>query len=130
MAKNPVKRELSDSETLIMKVVWDAKGDIALRDVIERLKTQYGKEYARTTVVTFLGKMAEKGFVSTYRIGKTSFVHAERDEESYKRELMKMDTDFWFGGKPLRALSAICESREISQEEIDEMRTLLDELDD
>ena len=61
--KKAVTRGLSACETLIMKVVWDAKEDIAVQELIVQLKEQYGKDYARTTVVTFLGKMADKGCV-------------------------------------------------------------------
>lgn len=94
--KKAVTRELSACETLIMKVVWDAKEDIAVQELIVQLKEQYGKDYARTTVVTFLGKMADKGFVSTHRRGKNAFVHAEKNEDAYKSKLMNEETDFWF----------------------------------
>ena len=128
--KKIVTRELSACETLIMKVVWDAKEDIAVQDLIVQLKEQYGKDYARTTVVTFLGKMADKGFVSTHRRGKNAYVHAEKDEDAYKSQLMNEETDFWFGGKPEQLMSAICSARSVSKEEIQKMRDLLDVLDD
>ena len=88
--RKAVTRELSACETLIMKVVWDAKEDIAVQELIVQLKEQYGKDYARTTVVTFLGKMADKGFVSTHRRGKNAFVHAEKNEDAYKSKLLSL----------------------------------------
>ena len=111
-------------------MIWDAVDDIALQQLIVDLREQYGKDYARTTVVTFLGKMAEKGFISTYRVGKHSYVHALKDEKAYKEKLMKDETDFWFGGKPEDAMAAICNSRDISKDEIQKMRQLLDDMDD
>ena len=117
--KKSLIKDLSACETVIMKVIWDAVDDIALQQLIVDLREQYGKDYARTTVVTFLGKMAEKGFISTYRVGKHSYVHALKDE-----------TDFWFGGKPEDAMAAICNSRDISKDEIQKMRQLLDDMDD
>lgn len=127
--KKIVTRELSACETLIMKVVWDAKEDIAVQDLIVQLKEQYGKDYARTTVVTFLGKMADKGFVSTHRRGKNAYVHAEKEEDAYKSQLMNEETDFWFEGKPEQLLSAICSVRSVSKEEIQKIRDLLDVLE-
>ena len=120
--KKAVTRELSACETLIMKVVWDAKEDIAVQELIVQLKEQYGKDYARTTVVTFLGKMADKGFVSTHRRGK-------KTEDAYKSKLMSEETDFWFEGKVDALLSAVCDKRKVSKEEIERMRDLLDVLD-
>ena len=127
--RKAVTRELSACETLIMKVVWDAKEDIAVQELIVQLKDQYGKDYARTTVVTFLGKMADKGFVSTHRRGKNAFVHAEKNEDAYKSKLMNEETDFWFEGQTDQLLSAVCSKRTVSKEEIQRMRDLLDSLD-
>ena len=120
--KKAVTRGLSACETLIMKVVWDAKEDIAVQELIVQLKEQYGKDYARTTVVTF------KGFVSTHRRGKNAYVHAEKTEDAYKSQLMSEETDFWFEGQVDQLLSAVCGKRQVSQEEIQKMRDLLDEL--
>ena len=127
--RKAVTRELSACETLIMKVVWDAKEDIAVQELIVQLKEQYGKDYARTTVVTFLGKMADKGFVSTHRRGKNAFVHAEKNEDAYKSKLVNEETDFWFEGQTDQLLSAVCSKRTVSKEEIQRMRDLLDSLD-
>lgn len=127
--KKAVTRELSACETLIMKVVWDAKEDIAVQELIVQLKEQYGKDYARTTVVTFLGKMADKGFVSTHRRGKNAFVHAEKSEDAYKSRLMNEETDFWFEGQIDQLVSAVSSKRALSKEEIQHMRELLDSLD-
>lgn len=127
--KKAVIRELSACETLIMKVIWDAKDDIAVQDLIVQLKEQYGKDYARTTVVTFLGKMADKGFVSTHRRGKNAFVHAEREEDAYKSKLMSDETDFWYEGQIDQLVASACSKRKVSKEEIQRLRELLDSME-
>lgn len=90
---------LTIGEACIMKVIWDAKEDISVPDLSERLRTKFKeKNYARTTVVTFLTKMDAKGFVKTYRKGKLSYVHAMKNEEEYKDKLLKNMIDFWYDG--------------------------------
>jgi len=128
MATQNTEKKLSACETLIMKLVWDAEGDISVQKLIVEIRERYGKDYARTTVVTFVKKLIDKGFVTTYRVGRASFVHAERDEYQYKRQLMTEATDFWFEGKPSTLLAAVCSGRDVPEEEIQEMRRLLDEL--
>ena len=95
-------RNLSESETVIMKAVWNyntsTESDISVLDLIKILREKYGKDYARTTVVTFLLKLSDKGFVRTYRKSKLSYVHIMKEEEEYKEKLMKEDIDFWYGG--------------------------------
>lgn len=58
----------------------------------------YEKEYARTTVVTFLERLKNKGYVSTYRKSKFSYVHADVTEEEYKKYMLHYILDFWFEG--------------------------------
>lgn len=124
-------QELSECETLIMKLIWDAKEDIAVQELIVKMKERYDKEYARTTMVTFLKKMADKGFVSTYRTGNASFVHAEKNEDWYKNNLIRKEKDFWFNGQLSQLLTAaLREAKDIPKEEIQKMRDLLDGLDD
>ncbi|MCD7922511.1 MAG: BlaI/MecI/CopY family transcriptional regulator [Clostridiales bacterium] len=123
------EKKLSACETLIMKLVWDAEGDISVQKLIVEIRERYGKDYARTTVVTFVKKLMDKGYVSTYRVGRASFVHAERDEYLYKQRLMSEATDFWFEGKPSGLLAAVCSGRNVPEEEILAMRKLLDELE-
>lgn len=129
----PKKRsqELSAGELLIMKLIWNAKEDIAVQELIVRMKEQYDKEYARTTMVTFLRKMSDKGYVSTYRIGNASFAHAEKSEDWYRKELIKREKNFWFNGSPsLLMAAALNDGEDVPKEEIHRMRELLDELDD
>ena len=99
MDGNTEDNMLTTGEACIMKVIWDASGEISVPDLAERLRTRFKeKNYARTTVVTFLTKMAAKGFVKTYRKGKISYVHAVKSEEDYKDKLLKDMVDFWYNG--------------------------------
>ena len=90
--------ELSPCEALIMKLIWEAPQDIPVQELIDQLRDDYGKDYARTTVVTFVGKLKDKRFVDTYRKGKAAFIHPLRSEEEYRRQLKNSDAknyDFW-----------------------------------
>lgn len=121
------ERNLSASETTIMKAIWDTKEDISIPDLIELLRTSYGKDYARTTVVTFLLKLSDKGFVRTYRKGKLSYAHAMKSEEEYRAKLVNEETDYWFGGSVSNLISALCSTRKLTKEEIAEIRSMLDD---
>lgn len=57
----------------------------------------YGKDYARTTVVTFLMKIEVKGYLTTCRKGISSYVRALKGKEEYKEKLLRDMVDFWYG---------------------------------
>lgn len=123
------KRELSDCEELIMKAVWDAREDIAIPDLIEALRINYGKDYQRTTVVTFLSRLAAKNYVETYRKGRLSYAHAIKSEDEYKQYLARRELDFWFHGDVGSYVSALTKGKDISEADIEKIRGILDEFD-
>lgn len=89
-------KRLSRTEEKLMKLIWDHGEDISVQELIASIKSNYGIEYARTTVVTFLGRMNEKGYTSTWRRGRNSYVHALVSLEEYREELLKEVYEFWF----------------------------------
>lgn len=68
--------ELSPCEALIMKLIWEAPQDIPVQELIDQLRDDYGKDYARTTVVTFVGKLKDKRLlIHTVKERQLSFIH-------------------------------------------------------
>ena len=113
-----------------MKAVWDAGEDISVPDLMIALKEKYGKDYARTTVQTFLLKMIGKGFVQIYRRGKLSYVHALKGEAEYKAKLLQEEMDFWYRGNPAELVAGLFHAREMTEEDKEQIRRALDGLDD
>ena len=75
------ERNLSPGESIIMKAVWDLGQDVPVQELNRLLREKYGKDYARTTVATFLLKLSEKGFVRSYRKGRYAYVRVLKSEE-------------------------------------------------
>lgn len=113
-----------------MKAIWDAKDDISTPEIIETVRTKYKRDYARTTVGTFIQRLMEKGYVTSYHKGRISYLHAERAEHDYKDKFLKETTDFWFHGDVSNLISALCGTKKLSKKEINKIREIIDELDD
>ena len=77
MRRKSESNALSHCETLMMKLIWDAERELSIQEIIARFNERYHRDYARSTIVTFLGKLTEKGYVSTRREGKKAYIHAE-----------------------------------------------------
>lgn len=129
MSEENNERDLSSCEKMIMKIVWDSETDISTPEIIDLIKVRYGKDYARTTVVTFVQRLTEKGYVTTYRKGRISYVHAEKDEQRYTENFLKHIEDFWFHGETSSLLSALCKKNKPTKEQIDKMKKILDQLE-
>ena len=130
MREKNTNRDMSNCEKLIMKIVWRAGEDLPTPVIIEQLRIRFDKDYARTTVVTFIQRLAEKGFVNTYKKGRVSYVHPLRSQEKYQEKVLKHAEEFWFDGDAGYLFSTLCRVKTLSKQEIDDIKKMLDELDD
>ena len=124
-----MREELSACEAPIMKLIWESDPDISIPELTKQLNVQYGKDYARTTVVTFLTRLAGKGYVTTERRGRVSYAHALKSEQEYKQLLASKQTEFWFHGSLAEFVQALSMSSPITKEELQRVRELLDEME-
>ena len=89
---------LTPCELAIMQIVWRYKGDIPEADIRLLLKETFQKDYARTTIATFLKKLEEKKYLEKYHVGRNSHVHALVSARSYGREQLKTILEIYYGG--------------------------------
>ena len=124
-----MREELSACEAPIMKIIWESEPDISIPELTQQLNVRYGKEYARTTVVTFLTRLAGKGYVTTERRGRVSYARALKSEQEYKQTLASKQTEFWFHGSLSEFVQALSMRTPITKEELQKVRELLDEME-
>lgn len=129
MNEEMIGREISGCESLIMKIVWDSKEDISTPELTDALRVRYGKAYARTTVVTFLQRLAEKGFVETYRKGRVAYIKPLKTEKEYTTKFLHEAKDFWFGGDASHLMAALCDTEKLSEGEVERIKELLEDVD-
>ena len=129
------RTEMSAGEALVMKAIWDeaakneGKKDISFQELMDVLREQYDKDYARTTVVTFLLRLSDKGYLETYRKGKLSYAHILKTEDEYKKEIADRTAKFWFRGNVTDFLAALHDTGNLSGDSLKKAREYLDELD-
>ena len=120
-------KELSEVEILIMKSIWKLGDDITTYDIIEYLKEHYDRNYARSTVKTYVTKLKGKGFLSTEVRGNYSYITAIISEEDYREEQMRKMKDFWHDGSVKEMFQTL--TKTITPEEKEELQDLIDDLD-
>ena len=125
-----MREELSVCEAPIMKIIWESNPVISVPELVKQLNEQYGKEYARTTVVTFLTRMAGKGYITTQRRGRISYVHAIKSEQEYKQQLAQKEIEFWFHGSMAEFAQTLCAAAPLTHEECQKLRRLLDHVEE
>ena len=124
------KEELTRSQLLIMKCIWDYGQDIPYLELLEEIRRRYDPRYNRSTMVTFLLQLEEKGYVTTYRKGRFAYVRPVVTEQEFQKRHAKEEVDFWYKGNAACFLSALFSGEKLTKKDEEEIRRLLDELSD
>ncbi len=120
---NKKKRRLPDGELMIMQIVWDKEPPVA-RSAIEKELTGE-KQLAPSTIITFLNRLCEKGFLSLERNGRTNYYTPLISRRAYLAQESRNILDRLYGGSLASFATALCDSG-ISREELETLRELLE----
>lgn len=117
-----VKR-LPDTELEVMKALW-ATGPDTPRALLEARLAPFG--WASNTVNTYLSRLADKGFVAVRREGKSNLYTPLVGQEAYQAFDSRAVLNRLYGS-PRNFVAALARDG-MRQDELEELRTLLDQL--
>lgn len=92
------REKLAECEEIIMSILWSAEEDLDLMTVRNKAEEKFGKEWKLQTVATFMTRIAKKGYISIYRIGRYSHYHPEVSMDEYRLIKLKEVNMVLFGG--------------------------------
>jgi len=120
--------ELGAAELEVLKTLWD-QGPCTVRDVLNHL-LQRGRKLAYTTVLTFLTRLEQKGFVLSNKSGLAYVYRAKVTRERVSRSRIRSLVQELYDGAAGALVLQLMQSERLSAEEIEELQRLLDRLDD
>lgn len=125
------KNELTGRENMVMKCVWDHEGDISAVEIQRALKEQFGIDFERSTITTFILHLREKGYLDLYKVGQVYYYKPLVKEEDYVKKQTKKFMNFWFDGSVSALLSAFTgdESEDLNEESIDRIQSMIDDME-
>lgn len=114
--------KLTDTEWKIMELLWD-KGPMPTMELIRELKDSMG--WAKSTAMTFLGRMTSKGSITYSLDGKSRkyFANISRDEaelEETRSFLSKI-----YGGNVGLMINSMLKQEALTKEDIEEIERII-----
>lgn len=122
MAK--IKR-LPDAELEIMNALWDASAPLTTAELEAALP---GTPRARTTLLTLLARLEEKGCVAREKQGRGYRYTAALTRSDYLPTESKSVWHRLFGVSPRSFVAALAETDALTDKDIDELAEYLEEL--
>jgi BlaI family penicillinase repressor len=115
--------KISDAEWQVMKVLWE-KSPVSANHIVERLSAE--TEWKPKTIRTLISRLTAKDAVSFDKTGRQyMYFPLLSEEECVRQETRSFMSRVRTGAlKPM--LAAFLEEENLSQEEIDELKCILD----
>ena len=121
------QQTLTKSETQVMNILWDMGRGACVADVLERYDEP---RPAYTTVATFLKILEQKGYVEHRKgTGKLLIYSPLLTRERYQRQVMNDVKDTLFGGSGVKLVSFFAQQEQLSEEELEEIKQIINNLE-
>lgn len=119
--------DIGVAELEVLNSLWDS-GPATVRDVLNQLHRS-GRELAYTTVLTFLTRLEQKGFVESDKSGVAYVYRPSITRDRVSRSRVKAMLDSFYGGAAAPLVLQLIREERFTDDEIVELQQLIDELD-
>ena len=116
-------RRLPDSELEVMQVLWNCTPPVSRSEIERALAGR--RDLAPTTILTFLTRLADKGFLAVEKQGRSNVYTPLVSRRDYLAAQSRRFVDTLCGGSMSTFAAALCDSG-LSKEDLAELRELLE----
>lgn len=119
--------ELGEAELAVLRALWDG-GPQTVRDVMARLHER-GRKVAYTTVLTFLSRLEQKGYVGSDKREQAYVYRSKVSRDNVTRSRVRSLLDQLYDGAAGPMVLQLIENERLSSDEITRLRAMIDDLD-
>ena len=116
--------KLTDAEWKIIELLWD-NGALTTMEIIRELKASLG--WAKSTTITILNRMDDKGSVRYEIEGKTKKYYPTIQREEAELEETKSFLDKFYDGNIGLMISNLIKQEALSKEDLEEIEKIIKE---
>ncbi len=116
-------KRLPDSELEIMMIIWELDRPVTRFEIEERLSEE--RKLSPTTILSFLSRLQEKGFLKVQKTGKNNVYTALVGKESYMKIESKNILKRLYKNSARNFLAALYDGENLSEEDIRELEDFI-----
>ncbi|MBS0198046.1 MAG: BlaI/MecI/CopY family transcriptional regulator [Planctomycetes bacterium] len=119
--------ELGEAELEVLRILWE-NGPLTVRDVLARLHER-NRKVAYTTVLTFLSRLEQKGYVGSDKDEHAYRYKAKVSRQSVAKSRVRALLEQLYDGAAGPMVLQLIENEKFTDDEITRLRKLIDGLD-
>ncbi len=120
-------KKLGEAELEIMIALWEKAEPATSGEILDSIKST--RNWALSTLMASLQRLADKGYVNCDRSTRTNYYTALISAEEYKSAESRSFINRLYGNSVSRLVAGLYNSNSITEEDIDELRALLDSIE-
>lgn len=118
-------KRLPDSELEIMMIIWELDKPVTRFEIEEQLDRE--RKLSPTTILSFLSRLQEKGFLEVQKSGKNNVYIALIDKENYMQTESKNILKRLYNNSVKNFLASLYDGNNLSEEDLSELTDYLNE---
>ena len=119
-------KRLPESELDIMMIIWEAGKSVTSAYIMEKLPKE--RKWANTTVLNFLARLVDRGFLEIAKQGRVNFYSPLIDENDYLQQESKSFLEKMHMGSLKSFVAALYDGSAISREELEDLKRYVEEV--
>ncbi len=119
-------KTLPNSELELMMILWRGKKPMTRTEIEEKMPPK--RRLSKTTVLSFLSRLEEKGFVQVKKEGRNNCYIPLVEEKEYLKQESSSILKRLYGSSVKKFVAALYDGEGLSKEQIQELKDYLDEL--
>ncbi len=118
-------KRLPDSELEIMMIIWDLNKPVTRFEIEEHM--DQSRKLSPTTVLSFLSRLQEKGFLDVQKSGKNNVYIALVDKDNYLQAESRSILKRIYQNSAKNFIAALYDGNSLSDEELKELENYISE---
>ena len=120
-----LKKRIPDAEFEIMNIIWEHTPPLSTNDIIGYLNPS--RTWKSQTVLTLLARLTERGFISSEKLGKERYFRPLIEKSVYVEFETEHFINKFFKNSLVKMVNSFYNGRQVTKEELDELRKWMDE---
>ena len=109
--------KLPDAEFDVMNAIWDGAPPLTTSYLMQKIGNKKG--WKAPTLISFLVRLEDRGFIASYKNGKERFYIPLADRDSYVHNVTENFISQYHGGSFVSVMNSFFKDRNLSEDDID-----------
>lgn len=118
-----ITHTITDSEYLIMKILWKSKNKMSVSDVVGELDDN---SWTASTVSTFLQRLLKKGVIACEKKGKANLYYPLLLQKEYDLSETESFLSKLYKGSVKNLVASLYENKKLSKKDISDLKEMFE----